>query len=232
MTATRLAYTAVEKAEATSRAFEIGASKAAAQTGISPNTLRSWCQRRNSGLALNATPQTHERRLRSERPLSPPLPEGVSLVDESGRIRTPRSLYISVAEASGWWFADRSGITPALARKRGGYTWRHVKVAAFAIIERVNVGLDEPPYRECVAMVPGYGLDQQALVGEVAHESELPCIGPHGCSGHVEDIASKKKPLKASMATPASKAALDGPGAAPVATGGLAVARLNRSEPE
>jgi hypothetical protein len=159
---TRLAYTADEKAVAVSIALEHGVRFAAAETGVNRHTLRMWRSRRNRGLALNATPQKNPRRTANERPVSPPLPPGVSLTDQDGRIKTPRSLFISLARADGWWFADRSGITPALARRRDGYAWKHIPVAAFAIIERVNADLGEPKWRECVALVPNYAQDQQA----------------------------------------------------------------------
>jgi hypothetical protein len=129
----------------------------------------------------------------NERPERPPVAEGVTLTDENGQIRTPRSLYVSLAPATGWWFEDRGNITTtAGARRKQTNSWHHRAVSAFAIVERLNVGLGEPPWRECVAMIPGYQIDQEALLEEVVHESELDCIGPHGCAGHAEVPDIKK----------------------------------------
>jgi transposase-like protein len=194
----RRAYTADEKATATSLALEHGVKFAAAKTGIPANTIRGWRQRRLAGLLLDATPQRHERHLANERPESPPLPDGVTLVDENGHVRTPRTLYVSVARATGWWFEDRGNVTTAVgARRKQTDSWHHRPVAAFAVCERTNVGLGEPPYREIVAMIPGYGIEQQALLEEVVHESELDCIENGGCAGHVEDLAKTPKEITA-----------------------------------
>ena len=190
---TRLAYTAEQKAEATSMALRLGVAVAAGALGINGNSIRSWLTRRQHGLPLADTPVKTERQRPHERPESPPLPEGVTLVDETGALRTPRSLYISVAPAKGFWLEDRSFTTTAVgARRKHTDSWHHRPVAAFAIVERVNVGLDEPPWRECVAMVPGYGQDNEGFIEEVVHESQLDCVGPHGCTGHDLDI--KKTP--------------------------------------
>jgi len=192
---TRMAYSAEAKAEAVSLALQIGARAAAAQTGISVNTIRAWVARRQRGLPLNSTPKKTERHLVNDRPESPPLPDGVTLTDETGALRTPRSLYVSVAPSSGWWLADWSNTTTEVgARRKQSKSWHHRPVAAFAIIERLNVGLDEPPWRECVALSIGYGTDNEGLLEECFHESTLPCVGPNGCTGHlIEDLAIKKK---------------------------------------
>jgi hypothetical protein len=118
--------------------------------------------------------------------VSPEIPESVHTVDEDGRIRTPRSLFISVAPATGWYFEDRSGITVALRKYRHEYQWQHVAVAAFAVLERVNVG--EPPYREVVGLVPRAEVDQQVMLDECFHESELSCLVSGRCKGHRENL--------------------------------------------
>jgi transposase-like protein len=193
---TRLAYTAEQKAEATSMALRLGVAVAAGALGINRNSIRSWVTRRQHGLPLDATPKVHPRHPANERPEAPPLPDGVTLVDESGAIRTPRSLYISVAPAKGFWLEDRSFTTTAVgARRKHTDSWHHRPVAAFAIVERVNVGLDEPPWRECVALCIGYGPDNEALLEECVHESDLTCIGPHGCTGHVEVLVKTVKEI-------------------------------------
>jgi len=190
----RRAYTADEKAVATSLALQHGVAVAAAQTGIPANTLRGWRQRRNSGLPLDATPQKTPRQQPHDRPEPPPLPDGCTRVDENGHIRTPRSLFISLSPSKGFWLEDRSNITTEWQGRRRLDSWRHRPVAAFAVVERINVGLGEPPWREIVGVVPNYGLDEECLVSECVHESELPCTGPHGCVGHlVEDLDIKKR---------------------------------------
>jgi transposase-like protein len=190
---TRMAYSAEQKETATSLALEHGVKAAAAQTGINLNSLRSWVTRRQHGLPLDATPKKNERQRPHERPESPPLPEGVTLTDESGAIRTPRSLYISVARADGWWLEDRSNVTIDLLGRKQIKSWRHRPVASWVVIERQNGGLDdEPKWRDLVAYVPGLGGDNEALPDETVHESELDCLGPHGCTGHDLDI--KKTP--------------------------------------
>jgi transposase-like protein len=186
MTRTRSAFTAEQKAEAVNLAFQIGTKAAAFDLGISCNSIQSWMTRRREGLPLAATPKKSERPSHSERPVSPELPEGVTTVDENGRLRTPRSLFVSVAPATGWWYEDRSAITAAVARYKHSYEWRHVAVLAFAIVERVNVG--EPPWREVVGLVPRSGLDQQVMVEECFHESELDCLVSGKCHGHTETI--------------------------------------------
>ena len=192
---TRAAYSAEQKAEATSLSFQIGARVASEQTGVNLNSLRTWVNRRQHGLTLSATPQVHPRHPANERPESPPMPDISALVDETGALRTPRSLYVSVAPSSGWWLADWSNTTTEVgARRKQSKSWHHRPVAAFAIIERLNVGLDEPPWRECVALSIGYGTDNEGLLEECFHESTLPCVGPNGCTGHlIEDLAIKKK---------------------------------------
>jgi hypothetical protein len=134
-------------------------------------------------LPLDATPKKNERQRPHERPESPPLPEGVTLVDETGALRTPRSLYISIAPSSGWWLADWTNTrTTVGARRKQSKTWRHRPVAAFAVLERQNPA--EESWREIVALCPGYGQDNEGFIEEVVHESQLDCVGPHGCTGH------------------------------------------------
>jgi transposase-like protein len=122
---TRAAFTAERKAEAVSDALRLGVRVAAATLGINLNTIRAWVARRQHGLPLANTPKADPRHLKRtaetsavERPVSPPLPPGVTLVGEQGHIRTPRSLYISVARADGWWFEDWSNTTTTVGARR------------------------------------------------------------------------------------------------------------------
>ena len=190
---TRAAYSANEKEAATSIALQRGVKVAAAETGVNLNSLRSWVTRRQHGLPLNSTPKVHPRHPANERPVRPELPEGVTTVDEQGRIRTPRSLFLSVGSSKGWFYEDRADAVN-VKRKRGTYTYRHIPVAMWALIERVNVGQGEPPWREIVGIVPRASADQEVMPEECFHESTLPCVGPNGCTGHlIEDLAIKKK---------------------------------------
>jgi len=193
---TRLAYTSAAKADAVSLAFQIGTRAASEQTGINLNSIRSWITRRQHGLPLHATPKVHERQQPHERPVSPELPEGVTTVDEQGHIRTPRSLFLSVGSSKDWFYEDRSDAVNV--RKRGGtYTYRHVPVAMWALVQRTNVGLDEPPWREIVGIAPRASADQEVMVEECYHASALACLVDGRCVGHVENLTKTPKEIPA-----------------------------------
>jgi transposase-like protein len=179
-----MAYTAEQKAEATSMALRLGVAVAAGALGINRNSIRSWVTRRQHGLPLDATPKVHPRHPANERPESPPLPDISALVDDQGALRCPRSLYVSVSDARGWFWADMSGVP----RKKNPPPWFHIPVAMWALIERVNVGLDQPKWVDLVGIVPRASADQEVMVEECYHESELDCIVNGRCGGHTESL--------------------------------------------
>jgi transposase-like protein len=182
---TRRAYTAEEKETATSLALEHGVKAASEQTGVNLNSIRSWITRRQHGLPLHATPKVHERHLATQRPVSPPLPDISALVDDQGCLRCPRSLYVSVSDARGWFWAD----IPGVPRKKNPPPWFHRPLALWAVLERVNDDLPDYKWRDLVGICPRAGLDEEVLVCECYHESELAaCLVDGRCSGHTESL--------------------------------------------
>jgi hypothetical protein len=190
---TRMAYSAEQKETATSLALEHGVKAASEQTGVNLNSIRGWVTRRQHGLPLDATPQVHERHAANERPESPPMPDISALVDADGCLRCPRSLYVSVSDARGWFWADMPGVP----RKKNPPPWFHRPVAMWALVQRTNVGLDEPPWREIVGIVPRASADQEVMVEECYHASALACLVDGRCVGHVEVLSTTVKEITA-----------------------------------